>query len=548
MDGIREHRRATAWLQQARAAQTRGSPPGIARTTSHAVLDALGDTDVEGREAPRLYRFVVGVDRQARPLDAQELAALGDPMAALFFRKGTFPSTVHDLLAGLPEPATKENQSVYLIGEAGQVPPGSAPELPRAMRFAVARAATGRDVDLLVSTGANEDPAATFLQVAAWDPAAKVFNYYMRISPVWVWAGNSWSALAPGSRGHGCFDSHINGSVVMKELKEPWINWQSQAAAIRLAPDDPFRDDPLYQQVIGAENLELTVRALISRWTAARLAAVTRDGTVEHPEQLMRHLFTTSAVNLTSTATQSSTITPSSGDLLLPPGFWLNGDALLGDLELPVTAALPPMAPAAHYVASLAAFGFALEEKSSGFSQPGDTFFAFVVPEAACEDNDVVRQMVEQGLITAKFAACALMVDFTNPVFSSARTQLTAHVPTAPTAVTELQDHIALAIADAATGLPPGSPEGRFTADWALADDTWPKVFAQRIDDYLGHVGRRIRESAGFDDYVRLAESRRRDFKAMRLNEFELTLPTTDIPADALRLGMNDDGTVAPAS
>ncbi|MEV7389678.1 hypothetical protein [Streptomyces sp. NPDC091215] len=546
MDGIREHRRATAWLQQARTAETRGSPPGITPPANRAVLAALGDPDSHDREAPSLYRFVVGVDQQARPLGAQELAELGDPMAELFFRRGIFPLTVQDLLAGLPEPATKANQSVYLIGEAGQIPLGSAPELPRAMRFAVARAATGRDVDLLVSTGANEDPATTFLQVAAWDPAAKVFNYYMRISPVWVWAGNSWSALAPGSRGHGCFDSHINGSVVMKELKAPWNNWQSQAATIRLAPDDPFRSDPLYRQVIGAENLELTVRALISRWTTARLAAVTQDGTVEHPEQLMRHLFTSTAVNLASTATQSSTITPSNGDLLLPPGFWLNSDALLSDLELPVMAALPPMVPAAHYVESLGTFDFALEEKSSGFSQPGDTFFAFVVPEPACEDNEVVRQMVKQGLITGKFAACAFMVDFTNPVFSPVREQLMAHVPTTPTAVAELQDHIARAIVDAAASLPPGSPEGRFAADWVLADDTWPKAFAQRIDDYLGHVGRRIQESAGFDDYVRLAESRRRDFKAMRLNEFELTLPTTNIPADAPRLRMNDDGTVAP--
>lgn len=548
MDGIREHRRATAWLQKAGTAETNGSPPGITRPTSRAVLAALGDADVDDREVPRLYRFVVGVDEQVRPLDAHELAALGDPMAALLFRKGTFPMTVQDLLAGLPEPATKESQSVYLIGEAGQIPPGAAPELPRAMRFAVARATTGRDVDLLVSTGANEDSATTFLQVAAWDPAAKVFNYYMRISPVWVWAGNSWSALAPGSRGQGCFDSHINGSVVMKELKAPWSNWQSQAATIRLAPDDPFRDDPLYQQVIGAENLELTVRALISRWTAARLAAVTQDGTVEHPEQLMRNLFTTTAVNLASTATQSSTVTPTSGDLLLPPGFWLNGDALLSDLELPVTSSLPPMVSAAHYVASLKTFGFALEEKSSGFSQAGDTFFAFVVPEPACEDNDVVRQMVEQGLITAKFAACAYMIDFTNPVFSPVRAQLMTHVPTTPTAVTELQDHITQAILEAATSLPPDSPEGRFAADWVLADDTWPKAFAQRIDDYLGHVGQRIRESAGFDDYVRLAESRRRDFKAMRLNEFELTLPTTNIPANAPRLRMKEDGTVAPTS
>ncbi|WP_079422992.1 hypothetical protein [Streptomyces katrae] len=544
MDGFRERRRATAWLQQSRADEAGGI--GLTDEGTHGLFAALGDVDFQALSMGKVYRFVAGVDQQARPLSAQELAVLGDPMAALLLRQGKFPMTVQDLLAELPQPATTADQSVYLISEAGQIPPVAGLDLPRDMRFAITRATSGREVDLLVSTGANGDPATTFLQVAAWDPAAKAFNYYMRISPVWVWAGNSLSALAPGSRGNGCFDSHINGSVVMKELKLPWINWQSQAATIQLASDDPLRGNPLYQQVIGAQNLELTVRSLISRWTASRLAVVTQDGKVEHPDQLMRHLFTSTAVNLASTATQSSTITPSGGDLTLPTGFWLNGDALLDDLILPVNASLPA-APAAHYVASLSTFDFRLEEKTSGFSQPGDTFFAFVVPEAAYEDNDVVRQMVQQGIISAKFAACALMVDFTNPIFSPDRAQLMDHVPITATDTAGLQDQIVQAIVKSAAGLPPDSPESRFATGWALSESAWPQAFANRIDDYLGHVGMRIRTSSGFLDYVKLAESRRRDFKAMRLNEFELTLPTTNIPADAPRLRMNDDGTVVPS-
>ncbi|GHF33210.1 hypothetical protein E5082_31920 [Streptomyces griseoluteus] len=545
MDGFRERRRATAWLQQGRTGEDSTSGPAIERATTHGVFAALGDAGTQALHAGKVHRFVAGVDQRVRPLSAQELTALGDPMATLLFRQGKFPMTVQDLLSELPQSTTPGSQAVYLISEAGQIPPAAAPDLPRDMRFAIARAATSRDVDLLVSTGANGDPATTFLQVAAWDEAAGVFNYYMRIDPVWIWAGNSWSSLTTGSRGNGCFDSHINGSVVMKELKLPWINWQSQAATIQLAPDDTLRDNPLYKHVIGAQNLELTVRSLISRWTAARLAAVTQGGTLRHPEQLMRHLFTSTAVNLASTATQSSTITPADGDLALPTGFWLNSDALLDDLQLPVSASLP-LAPATHYIASLTKFDFRLEEKTNGFSQPGDTFFAFVVPEAACEDNDVVQQMVQQGIITAKFAACALMVDFTNPVFSPDRAQLMTYVPTTATETAGLQDKIVQAIVEAAASLPPSSPESRFAADWALADSAWPNAFANRIDDYLGRVSKLISMSSGFDDYVRLAESRRREFKVMRLNEFELTLPTTNIPEHAPRLRMNDDGTVVP--
>ncbi|MGE7438995.1 hypothetical protein [Kitasatospora sp. NPDC001175] len=546
MDGFRERRRATAWLLRDPGAGDSGDSardPAVGAATRHAVLAAIGDPGSLVAGAATLYRYVSGIDQQARPLDAQELQELGDPMATVFFQQNKYPMTVQDLLAGLPQPTAAAPQSVHLISEAGQIPPGV--DLPRDLRFAITRAVQGREVDLLISTGADSDPATTFLQVAAWDQAAGVFNYYMRISPAWVWAGNSWSALASGSRGNGCFDSHINGSVVMKELKLPWINWQSQAATIQLAPDDPLRANPLYQQVIGGESLELTVRSLISRWTTARLAAVTRDGSVAQPDHLMRHLFTSTTVNLASSATQSSVITTSGGDLALPAGFWLNKDALLDDLALPVGSALP-MAPAALYVAGLSAFGFHLEEKASGFSQPGDTFFAFVVPEAAYEDNDVVRQLVRQGVITAKFAACALMLDFTNPVFSPARAQLMAHVPSTPTAVTALQDQIVQAISQAAANLPGHSPESRFAADWALSDDSWPAVFAQRIDDYLGRVAKLISTSAGFDDYVRLAESRRRDFRAMRLNEFELTLPVTNIPPNAPGLQMLEDGTVAP--
>ncbi|MFE9425618.1 hypothetical protein ACFYNO_21920 [Kitasatospora sp. NPDC006697] len=533
-----ERRRATAWSAEAAAeAESEAVPPGAPAN------DGCGAGPV-GLGAGQLYRRVSGVDAQAVPMDPQQLAGLGDPMAVLFFRKGVFPMTVQDLLAGLPQPPGPLPNAVYLIGEAGQIPPTASPAPLRDFRWAITRTALQpKDVDLLISTGAGEDPATTFLQVAAWDPGAGVFNYYSRISPSWVWAGDSWSALAPASRGRGCFDSHINGSVVMKELTLPWSNWQSQSATIHLPAGSPVSADPLLAQLVGAENLELTVRSLVARWTTARLAAVTRTGTVDHPDHLLRQLFTTTSVNLASSAVQSATVTAAGPDFPLPVGFWLNGDALINDLALPVTADLPK-APAAEYLAALTTFGFHLRERVSGFSQPGDTFFAFVVPEPALEDNDVVRQMVQTGLITAKFAACALMVDFANPVFSADRAHLLTYVPTTPTPAATLTEQVAQAITTAAGILPPTSPEARFAADWALPDTAWQQAFATRIDGYLGRVAARIATRAGFEEYVRLAESRRREFKAMRLNEFELTLPATTIPASAHRLRMLEDATV----
>ncbi|MDX2591953.1 hypothetical protein PV343_06680 [Streptomyces sp. WI03-4A] len=545
-----QRRRATAWMRTTAVEEVDAARASAAlRDTSGDSL--VGDDIADGGCGPgstalepgRLYRRISGREDRARPVSDEELAALGDPMAVEFFRVGTFPTTVQELLSKLP-PTAAASRKVYLVSESGQIPPDAIGE--RDMRFAITTAVGGSQVDLLVSTQAGGDPRQGFLQVAAWDPGARVFNFYARFESSWVWAGHSWHALEPDTRGKGCFDSHVNGSAVMKELRIPWINWQSERAVIRLAEDDPLRHDQLYQQVIGAERLELTVRSLITRWTAARLAAVTANGVVDHPDRLLRHLFTSTTVNLTSTDRQSSTITADSPDLTLPVGFWLNQDVLFDDLRLSTQAA-PPRAQAARYLAGLTRFDFRLEEKSSGFSQPGDTFFAFVVPEAAHEDNEVVRQMVRKGLISARFAACVLMVDFFNPVFSPARSLLMQYVPTTPTKAAELCDKVTQAILDAARtrNLPADSPEVRFAAHWQVLEDAWQTVFGQRVDSYLRKVTQQIQTASGFADYVRLAESRRRQFRLMKLNEFELTLPVTNIPPGAPPLAMREDATVA---
>ncbi|UUU36114.1 hypothetical protein JIX56_43300 [Streptomyces sp. CA-210063] len=531
-DRTPERRRATAWPEAAATATA---------TATAAAEPAFGPADEGGGLRPgTLYRGVSGVDRGPVPMPAGQATGLRDPMARVFFQRDRWPMTLEEVLDGLTGAGELTAQSVYLISEAGQIPPDEAPGLRRDFRFAVSRAAPGQDPDLLVSS----DPGSVFLQVAAWDPVAQIFNYYMRISPAWVWTGDSWSSMAPESRGKGCFDSHVNGSVVMKELKQPWSNWQSMSATIQLAPDDPLRDNPLHGQVIGAERLELTVKGLVSRWTSARLSAVVDDGMVTHPDHLLRQLFTTTTVNLASTSTQSATVASGGGELSLPLGFWLNADALLNDLGLPVSTGTVPSAPASLYADSLKAFGFRLEEQVSDFSQRGDTFFAFVVPEAAYEDNDVVRQLVEKGLVPARFAACALMVDFTNPVFSPARARLMTYVPTDPVPAPTWCDDIAAAVVAAARTGPADGPEAEFARNWALPEADWRGVFARRVDVYLEKVAARLRTASGFDEFTRLAESRRRVFKEMRLNEFALTLPTTDIPADAPRLRMHEDGTV----
>jgi hypothetical protein len=283
----------------------------------------------------------MGVDSEPAVMPQSQLDGLADPMG-LLLGQGRFPLTVQDLLTELDAAGTLPLQRSYLVSEAGQISLAQSGSLQRDLRFAITRARAA-NADLLISTSAIGDPGATFLQVMGWDEAAGLFNYYMRLDGSWVWAGNSYSALAAGSRGQGCFDSHVNGSMVMKELKQPWLHWQSMNATILVAPDDPLRRNPLYRSLSGAEDLEHTVRAGVSRWTAARLKhAVAPDGRVTELDPLLRQVCTTTTVNLASSVTASSTVLDHpTKPLTLPLGFWLNADSLLACLKPPLRTSRP---------------------------------------------------------------------------------------------------------------------------------------------------------------------------------------------------------------
>jgi hypothetical protein len=64
----------------------------------------------------------------------------------------------------------------------------------------------------------------------------------------------------------------------------------------------------------------------------------------------------------------------------------------------------------------------------------------------------------------------------------------------------------------------------------------------------MADVATNVATDDDFDRYVQLAESRRREFKAMRLNEFTLTLPVTTIPSSNPLLQMQEDATVVAKS
>ncbi len=517
-------------------------------------LESLSSPVIHALDPNAIYRFIQGLDTNSIAMTINETrSSLKDPFGERLLMRGRFPVTLQSLLAEFDEPDSHlPVQKVFAVADGGQIHWSSSTDLlDRSLRFAIVRSNSQGD-SVMISTAAPFDSESQFLQLLAWDPSNEVFNYYERRSGTWIWAGNSYHALREPTRGKGPFDSHVNGSLVMKELKFPWMHWHSMASIISddvFAPDDPLRNDPIWRSKLGADDFEIEViRPGIRKWTEARTKRFVRDhssASASNAQEILRHLFETTTVNLIASGEQSRSITDQS-TVKLPITFFLNSDVLFDLLELEPDIEVPSVS-GEFYRKSLATFEFKLQ--TVDFEQHGDTHFAFIVPEAAFEDNQVVVELLNQSVVTRRFSACVLMVDFVNPVSSSSRAHLLKYVPSQIAirdGVFDLESEFVANVESAVSendGLNPTSPEQQFLSHWNLGD-AWKQAFESRIESYFHGIAQHLDTQQGYDDYVRLAESRRREFRRRPLAEFDLTLPVTNIPADAPLLQMFEDGRV----
>jgi hypothetical protein len=498
--------------------------------------------------------FCYRLGRDARPMamSAEEIAAsLQDPFAKLLLSRGVLPLSLRGLLMALDAhnaaPDGLPAQRSFLVADGGKIPwTLDTSAVRREFRFVITRGRTGApQPDLMTSASTNLDSEEIFLQLIAWDPVNEVFHFYQRLGKGWGWAGHSWDALADDTRGKGPFDSHANGAMVMKELRQPWIHWHSQAASIpaeALAPDDPLRSERLFVQKTGAERLEMeVVRPGIRRWNDARFKKLFQDGTLQRAHEFLRQILFTTTVNLAS-APEERTQVLAGRPIHLPISFFFNDEAFLNLLRLPV-AFQRPAVDGGIYAHCLERYEVSISD--GNFIFPGDTHFVFVVPEPAFEDHVVLQKLVRLQILSSKLAASLLMVDFTNPVFSNRRASLLAYLPDQIHVIGGASDLAKRIIASiSAQGAAADSPEAEFLENWNLSDAEWAGTFARRIEDYMSRVNRVVLTIDGFDPLFQLAESRRREFRKSHLAEFRLTTPLTNVPEDTPLLEMTPHGTV----
>lgn len=497
-----------------------------------------------------LLRFIVGEDSAPRAMTPAEIGAeLGDAFAGLL-AGGTFPASAEEVLTALDQtqaPALgADTQRSFVLGEGSQLPvgPGDVQSTNSGLRFLVSRGSGVEGPDVVISAS---HPHQGLVELMAWDRVNRGFNYYRTVGDAaWVFAGNSRQALADPTQGKGPFESHPSGNLIMKELRFPWVHWHSFKANIfdtAFPAGDVRRTHPWFTAKQGAETCETAVvMPSIRRWTDARFdIAIDDAGSVQDPARFVSQIVQSPTVNLASSARESASVGDNDA-VDLPPSFFVDSEALSA-LDLPAPPAFAVSGE--HYRASLATFGFLLTD-GDGFSKPGDAHFAFVVPERAFEDNEVLRQSVTRGLVSKRLAAALLMVDFPNPVFSARRAELLKHAPTATQIVDDtspFSEEMANRILAAADQTPEGSPEREFRDRWSVGEE-WPFAFGGLLQSYYGAIQQRLATADGFNNYVRLADSRRNRVREMPIgSESSLLLPETNIPAGNRE--MKPDATVA---
>jgi hypothetical protein len=511
---------------------------------------------------PGLKARLVGIDPPSgRDLTIDELARLSDPLALLLLKRGTFPTTLQELLNALNafnnDTAGLPLQSVFMISEWGQIPLNSATQnLVRQLRYVVARRnAASAGATVLVSTAPPSDDRDIFLQVAAWDSDNEVFHYYERGrgGATWFWEGNSWHALTSPTRGNGPFDSHVNGAPVMKERKAPWLHWNSVTQEIPREnfpaqhPINCASETALFNSRQNADLLQTQiVEPAVRRWTDARLRRVLAPTGISDPAALIRQALTATSVNIASAPERGQS---TEVGIRIPSTMFADTDTLV-DILLPDTAISPIKVPRPIYAQAIAGLKVSLRDTQQGFEQPGDAFFAWPVPERAFEDIVVVDGLVQSGVFSMQFATALLMCDFSNPIDSNRRAALMNHVPSTTVDATGnngLQAKMLQSMEVTAAAKGAGSDEAEIGRFMRLSDGQWQADAQQRITSLIDVVIARAGTPEGVSDYLRLADWRRRSFRRNRhLAEFDLSLPFSSVADDAPGVELTLNGRVVP--
>ena len=412
-----------------------------------------------------------------RALSEAERAKLGDPLFALVLRDHPEAMTLSEIQALLQPNENRRRVKVFVVDERLADPgPNAGDGHPASRRSVLSYEGVTNGVPLtgnvmlslfFDSQGFPDAPGA--IEAWGWDEARGVYNYYKlnqgraedRAS--WKFRGSSEGAdlLTTGERAHTCLACHINGAPIMKELLFPWNNWHSPANPARyLESGSPSAwpaaaREPLRSNLASAERLEPLIIDSIRRFNGRRIDAMLRphdaegggpalddEGRAEitSAKRLLRPLFETTEFNIISSEGISGMhplpVPAGQGPgspIPIPNSFFLNANLIAGEAVITRLDGLGiRSAREFEQAAKVSPDEYARLVRETGLrvaGQPGDTVFAWFVPEPSQVDNDMVEQLMERGIVTPQFVAAVLAVDLETPLLSADRAALLSFVP-----------------------------------------------------------------------------------------------------------------------
>lgn len=516
-----------------------------------STLESLeSDTDLEA-ETPKLFSFVMGIDAHPRPMPPAEVEALGDAFTQHILLKGAIPHTLQELInaiEAIKPPDAFTIRKMFLVAEGGQHHINNpAFELNARIVFTWQKS-NAHPPDIMLSTVPVLDHPDSLLQLIGWSQKDQAFHFFERKNRVWAWAGNSFHALNPLSRGQGPFDSHINGALVMKELKLPWAHWHSQNSTIPRANFDSqseFNTKPPFAVLNGAEELEAIVKTGVRRWLKTRIQSDIKNAEFTNLPTYLRQIVAPTTVNLISSSTEfhrAERVT-----ILLPSTFFFDLDGLefaLSEIDM-FNEAIPGEKleiNGALYKQKALELNMNVTSEDN-IQLKGDTHFCFLVPERAFEDTEAAKQLVEQKIISAKLLLCILLVDLSNPVDSDKRAALMQYCPeSVPLQAGKFTFDEVWVQNISAAGKAAGSLEAEFLSYWNEADIVTRA--AKELRAYFNNVQQRLSDPVYVEKLMRLAEYRKGVFKRRKLeelNEFKSTLSHIPQEKETWRMETNGD-------
>ena len=177
----------------------------------------------------------------------------------------------------------------------------------------------------------------------------------------------------------------------------------------------------------------------------------------------------------------------------------------------------------------------------------------FTILQSSIEDRfgAATMQTLKAGkmalqLLSESTVNALLMLDFWNPIYSWRRGRLMQYIPTTTTLTGntyDLEANFIAAVKASDTFKDHSSPEYAFVQLLNVSTNDHQK----RIQAYLNNVFKRLKKYEGLRDYLKLAESRRRIYRPLPLDEFGFTLPyARNLDPSTPWYEMTEQGTIQP--